>query len=176
MSTSFISDPSWLKNGPTQIELDFINAAKDGQLDVLRTISKNVLGHHQSYLGHEAMLYAAYYNQNAVVEYFVTTYGADVHYRNEAVLRCAARKKNQALVNFLLRKGANIHEALRIAAVAGHLMTVRFLFEHGADRNDLVLVHSVLQSAAENGHFDITRYLFEHHGANQINLPLRIWM
>ncbi len=73
----------------------------------------------------------------------------------------ASIKGNLNIVNFLLKKGANIHAnndlAIIKASEYGHLNIVEFLVENGANihaNND-----SVLMTAAYRGHLNIVKYL-----------------
>jgi len=151
-------------------DVAFIRAAEKGHDDTLTSLFSS--GTISLDLLNEALLYGAYGGHMKVVQ-FALTHGANVHHRNEAALRFAASKQNRELVQFLLFKGANRHDALCISALAGNLLSVRFLYENACDLRDLGLMHSVLQLAAENGHLDIVQYLFAN-GADQINIPLRI--
>lgn len=87
--------------------------------------------------------------------------GANIHAKDEAALRLAARNGHIDIVKFLVAQGADIHadddDALRVAAEFGQLDIVRYLVDQGADvhaRDDFAL-----RWAASKGHLDIVKFL-----------------
>jgi ankyrin repeat protein len=73
------------------------------------------------------------------VKLFVEKYEIDIHYYSEEMLRNAASKGHEQLVDYLLSKGADPKawggDPLRNAAENGHLGVVKKLVEAGADVN-----------------------------------------
>jgi ankyrin repeat protein len=79
----------------------------------------------------------------------------------EEILYHACAHGHLDIVEYILSRGANIHNIVRspiqIACVNGHLDVVRLLYTRGCNvrqRDDLVL-----QLACENGHEEVARYL-----------------
>jgi len=85
-------------------------------------------------------------------------------------LKVALHGKHFEVAELLHRNGADVdvlgrstHTALLQACFYGHLDTVRWLFNHGADMNARGLRFGALQIAANNGHLLICQMLIEHN-------------
>jgi len=91
--------------------------------------------------------------------------GLNPHYKNDYGLRWAARYGHWDLVNYFISKVGFSgikqfnHQALQLAAHAGHLEIVQLLINYGADAcaNDSY----ALQLAASCGHFEVVKVLCE---------------
>ena len=88
-------------------------------------------------------------------------YGADIHSKNDYVLRCAVDNYDLDMVKCLVEQGANVHAdddyVLCWAAEEGQLEMVKYLVKRGADvhaQNDYAL-----HCATHYGHLEVVAYL-----------------
>ena len=119
----------------------------------------------------------------SIVKLLIEIGNADIHAmakNDETILHCVAAKNNIPMMEYLLRKGANIDEedkqgktALWIASSKGFDNTVDFLLENRAkvDVKGGPFKTTPLHVAALNGHFLVVRTLVENGNAdiNAIN-------
>jgi hypothetical protein len=91
-------------------------------------------------------------------------YNINIRLNNYNMLTNASDNGHLDTVKYLVENGANIHaghdEALRNAAYNGHLDVIKYLIENGAN------IHAnddaAVCDAAENGYLDVIKYLVEN--------------
>ena len=90
---------------------------------------------------------------------FLISKGADIHAKNDYVLRYAASNGYLEIIKYLGEQGADIHtnnDPLYCAAQRGYLKVVKYLVEQDADiyaNNDYAL-----RLSSFNGHLEIVQY------------------
>jgi len=107
-----------------------------------------------------ALIFAANANHVEVTELLLKK-GADVHIRDDILLRDASARGQVGLVKLLLsyKAGVHVHDdvPLRVSAVKGHLQVVKLLLSHGA--NIHARCDAALRASAGIGHLKMVEYL-----------------
>jgi ankyrin repeat protein len=148
-------------------------AAKKGHVEVAKALldAKADIGL-ASKSGKTALHYVAYYNGNLDLAKLLLDAGADPNVldkRSKTPLDYAVSRKNDALVELLLAKGARTGKELRAendvhyAAANGYADAVRGYIENGGDVNAGDRGgYTALQYAAYNGYIEVVRVLVEN--------------
>jgi ankyrin repeat protein len=144
---------------------DLIKACKDGDTKWIQDYIKQVVNFYNI---HDYALYISSLNGHSdIVKLLIENIGADIHVRNDAVLKFYAKRGDLTMIKWLDEHCADIHVdnnyVLRISAQNGYLKIVEYLVESGAIINSNNGI--ALRSAIEHGHLDVVRYLVSH-GAN----------
>ena len=112
-----------------------------------------------------ALINASHIGVLGVVKYLVNN-GANIHTKNDEVLRWASINGNKNVVEYLVDNGADVNVAddyaLRYASANGHLEVVKYLVDHGANVN--ARDNESLRLASKNGHKDVVTFLTEKSG------------
>lgn len=167
----------WSINGHAQQSTSVIDAAKSGDLALLRElVTEGVDIDTQQGDGATALHHAAH-RDNVEAARLLITAGATVGITNElgaTPLWLAARNGSSTMASLLLDAGANPNASLQMgetplmtAARAGDLETVTLLLDHGADVNaaEHERQQTSLMWAAAQRHPRVVRALI-NHGAN----------
>ena len=156
------------KGGYTALHL----AAKKGHIEVGKALleAKADIGL-ASKSGKTVLHYAAYYNGNLDFAKLLLDAGAPVNVldkRRKTPLDYAVSRRNDALVELLLAKGAHTGKELRAetdihyAAANGYADAVKRFIENGGDENGGDKGgYTALQYAAYNGYIEVVRVLVE---------------
>ena len=156
------------KGGYTALHL----AAKKGHIEVAAALleAKANIGL-ASKSGKTALHYVAYYNGNLDLAKLLLNAGAPVNVldkRRKTPLDYAVSRRNDALVELLLAKGARTGKELRAetdihyAAANGYADAVKRFIENGGDVNGGDKGgYTALQYAAYNGYIEVVRVLVE---------------
>ena len=156
------------KAGYTALHL----AAKKGHVEVVKVLleAKADIGL-VSKSGKTALHYVAYYNGNLDLAKLLLNVGAPVNVldkRRKTPLDYAVSRRNDALVELLLAKGARTGKELRAetdihyAAANGYADAVKRFIENGGDVNGGDKGgYTALQYAAYNGYIEVVRVLVE---------------
>ena len=124
---------------------------------------------------HESLI-DAIYNHNLELTKSLVENGADIHFDNDSALTTAIRKGVGKIIEYLLEKGADIHNVPNTAINEGLITAIEeydydlilYFLENGAD------IHAYnelsLSSAIKGGDMQLIRYLLQH-GANIHNIP-----
>ena len=107
-------------------------------------------------------------SSNLLVVKFLVDSGADIHYREDYILRNSARNGHLDIVKFLVSRGANVHanshSALMWSAGEGHINIIKYLIELGVNihtNEDYAFKTSVL-----NGNIESVKFLVEECGVD----------
>jgi ankyrin repeat protein len=165
------------------------HAAKAGYLDIVKfAIGKG--GISQADID-RALCTAIQYNHIAIVEYLVETASANIHANNESPLIIAAQYRQFDMVEYFVKKSANINSsALEAAITTGRLDIVKLLVKNYSadihDDNEILRIaikyeymkilgyllelgfeiYLALHISAEYGKLDIIKLLVENYGAD----------
>jgi ankyrin repeat protein len=112
---------------------------------------------------YEDTLYQAVGNGNLKVVKYLKYKGANIHDRNDELIRQAVIFNHLPIVSYLYKNGANIstnyEAAMRLSAKYGHTDIFKFLVDNGADHS--VRSYAALFSAIKIGNLDIVEYIVE---------------
>jgi ankyrin repeat protein len=147
-----------LKENNSSVYGLFFEAVKNGELPlVIRAIQ-----HGANEKDTLALIFAVRNGHLEIVN-FLNENGANIHYRNDDILREASENGYVEIVKYLIEKGANVHTqndiTIKTAAQNGHLNVIKYLVETGYIHSDN---DAALRTASEHGYLDIVKYLVEN--------------